>query len=168
MRKFLGTSLAVDTQIICESKADATYPVVSAASICAKVSRDQLLRDWRFFEQEAAHNQKERRDSVKLPASNVQWDDKFGREFGCGYPSDPKTKEWLQKSFDPVFGFPSIVRFSWKTCVNVLESNHAMADWKDPDPNKVKNQAILQVVQKDRRKNNVAVKRLGISRKFEI
>jgi len=40
MRKYLGTSLALDTTIICESKADATYPVVSASSICAKVSRD--------------------------------------------------------------------------------------------------------------------------------
>lgn len=54
MRKFLGDSLKIETKIICESKADATYPIVSAASICAKVSRDQLLRDWVFREEDAA------------------------------------------------------------------------------------------------------------------
>ena len=37
-------------QIICESKADDTYPVVSAASICAKVTRDTILKEWAFKE----------------------------------------------------------------------------------------------------------------------
>ena len=46
MREYLGSYLALDTEIICESKADANYPVVSASSICAKVSRDQILKDW--------------------------------------------------------------------------------------------------------------------------
>lgn len=32
------------------SKADSTYPVVSAASICAKVNRDHILKDWKFKE----------------------------------------------------------------------------------------------------------------------
>ena len=37
-------------EIIVESKADNNYPVVSAASICAKVTRDHVLEDWKFEE----------------------------------------------------------------------------------------------------------------------
>jgi len=80
-------------------KADSLYPIVSAASICAKVTRDQLLKNWRFRE----HN---------LTPS---------RKFGSGYPGDANTKKWLRQHIDPVFGFPSIMRFSWKTCDKLLE-----------------------------------------------
>lgn len=38
-------------KITSESKADDTYPVVSAASIVAKVSRDQILDKWVFVEE---------------------------------------------------------------------------------------------------------------------
>ena len=37
-------------EIIVESKADLNHPVVSASSICAKVTRDQVLADWKFPE----------------------------------------------------------------------------------------------------------------------
>ena len=37
-------------EITVSKKADAIYPVVSAASICAKVSRDKALKDWNFRE----------------------------------------------------------------------------------------------------------------------
>ena len=49
------------------------HPVVSAASICAKVTRDQVLAQWQFPE-----------------------DKEISNEYGCGYPGDPKTKEWLR------------------------------------------------------------------------
>ena len=85
-------------EIIVESKADFNHLVVSAASICAKVTRDHVLADFKFEELK-----------------------EFNNEFGCGYPGDPKTKDWLKDNFDPVFGYPSLVRFSWKTCYAVLE-----------------------------------------------
>lgn len=74
---------------VVESKADDTYPVVSAASICAKVTRDSYIKQYKV---------------------------KYG-EIGCGYPSDPKTRTFLSTILDPVLGFdPKLVRISWKTC----------------------------------------------------
>jgi ribonuclease H2 subunit A len=92
-------------------KADSIYPVVSAASIVAKVTRDRSLVSWEFCEE---NNE----------------DNKFGREFGCGYPSDPVTKKWMINNCDSVFGYPDIVRFSWKTTKNFLDSNKALkVEW---------------------------------------
>ena len=69
-------------------------------------------------------------------------------DFGSGYPSgdsylfiyfkividsclDPKTKSWLSKSTDPVFGFPQLVRFSWSTCEKIMERNCVPVHWQD-------------------------------------
>ena len=81
-------------EIICEHQADTVYPVVSAASIIAKVRRDELIEELK-----------------------QEWGD-----FGSGYPSDPKTKEFLLKWGKEHSGeFPSIVRQSWQTVVNIRE-----------------------------------------------
>lgn len=84
------------------------HPVVSAASICAKVTRDHALANWVYPEEKA-----------------------IDKDYGCGYPSDPKAKEWLKRNLDPVFGFPTLVRFSWKTCYSVLEDNKMDVNWRD-------------------------------------
>ena len=55
--------------MVVESKADDTYPVVSAASICAKVTRDHALNDFEYKEKK-----------------------EFSKEVGCGYPGDKITK----------------------------------------------------------------------------
>lgn len=40
------------------------------------------------------------------------------KDFGSGYPSDPNTVKWMDNNEDGFFGFPSIMRFSWKTISN--------------------------------------------------
>lgn len=75
-------------------KADSLYPVVSGASIAAKVTRDRALREWVLDETA----------------------EELHKNFGSGYPGDPDTKAWLQHHKHLVFGFPTLVRFSWGTC----------------------------------------------------
>ncbi|KAJ7974882.1 Ribonuclease [Quillaja saponaria] len=81
-------------KFVVAKKADSLYPVVSGASIVAKVTRDQALREWVLDE----------------TAENMH------RNFGSGYPGDPQTKSWLKDHKHSVFGFPTLVRFSWGTC----------------------------------------------------
>ena len=88
-----------------EKKADATYKVVGAASIIAKVVRDKLLSTWTFPEQKFA---------------------KFDKSFGSGYPGDPECVKWLEKSQEKVFGYPNLVRFSWSTTREILIKHKAV------------------------------------------
>ncbi|KAJ2843010.1 Ribonuclease H2 subunit A, partial [Coemansia erecta] len=53
------------------------------------------------------------------------------RVFGSGYPGDPNTVKWLRASVDPVFGFPDIIRFSWSTCVKLLDDLAVPVAWPD-------------------------------------
>lgn len=52
---------------------------------------------------------------------------KVNRAFLAG--ADPDTKAWLQQHLDPVFGFPSLVRFSWSTCERILETGAVRVHW---------------------------------------
>lgn len=92
-------------------KADSKYPIVSAASICAKVTRDEVLKNWKYPE----------------PGLSVDG------PFGSGYPSDPTTKQFIRKNIDSVFGFPSLVRFSWSTASKLIEANCVDVDWGEED-----------------------------------
>lgn len=42
---------------------------------------------------------------------------------------DPKTKAWLRRHVDPVFGFPQFVRFSWSTAQAILEKEAEDVTW---------------------------------------
>ena len=114
LRMYCGEHLSDDTQIICESKADDTYPVVSASSIVAKVVRDTILKDWEFVEEKIAR---------AMEVCPIDIEMKFNRSWGCGYPSDPLAKAWLRNCFDPVYGFPSCIRFSWSTARKFLQTD---------------------------------------------
>lgn len=106
-------------KITVAKKADSTYPIVSLASICAKVSRDQALKVWKF------------REGLEVPEDG----------YGSGYPGDPITKRFL-KNPEPVFGYPRIVRFSWSTAEKALIDNGAYAmefeEEDEPGKDKVK------------------------------
>uniref|UniRef100_A0A803N706 Ribonuclease n=1 Tax=Chenopodium quinoa TaxID=63459 RepID=A0A803N706_CHEQI len=86
-------------KFVVAKKADSLYPVVSGASIVAKVTRDRALRNWTFDES----------------AENMH------RNFGSGYPGDPETKAWLEHHKHSIFGFPTLVRFSWGTCTTYFK-----------------------------------------------
>ncbi len=76
-----------EIEICAENKADEKYPTVAAASILAKVKRDAEIHNLR----------------------------KIYGDFGSGYPSDPKTKKFIQKYLSTDSPFPSIFRLKWAT-----------------------------------------------------
>jgi ribonuclease H2 subunit A len=104
--------------ITVSKKADSKYKAVGAASIQAKVLRDKLIHEFVFVEPRL----------------------QFSREFGSGYPSDPNTITWLQQEFDPVFGYPSIARFSWGSVETIFKKQKAIAEFEaEIDPLKDSN-----------------------------
>jgi ribonuclease HII len=78
--------LQFPVQVISEHQADRNYPVVSAASIIAKVERDHTIEELKC---------------------------NYG-DFGSGYMSDPKTKNFLYTLARKRGEYPDFVRRSWK------------------------------------------------------
>lgn len=95
-KRFPGIKITV------AKKADSIYPIVSAASICAKVTRDECLE---------VHDE-----------SEGVW--------GSGYPSDSRTVAWLKGSVDPLFGYSGQARFSWSTVTELLKGKSEVT-WAD-------------------------------------
>lgn len=85
-KQHIAESLPFKVQIISEHKADAKYPIVSAASIIAKVERDKAISELR---------------------------EKHG-ETGSGYATDPKTLRFLENWIKRFGSYPDFVRKSWK------------------------------------------------------
>jgi ribonuclease HII len=81
-----------DVEIVAEHKADIKYLVVGAASILAKVTRDSEIK------------------KIK---------EKIGIDFGSGYPSDPRTVEFLKENWDK---YPSIFRKEWASYKKVIKA----------------------------------------------
>ena len=80
-------------KLVVEHKADEQYPVVSAASIVAKVERDR----------------------------EIQRLHKIHGDFGSGYSSDARTQEYLKQFFQENGSFPSCVRRRWKTAIRIAQ-----------------------------------------------
>jgi ribonuclease HII len=86
---------AGEIEITSEHNADEKYPIVSAASILAKVKRDAL---------------------IKTLEENV------GVEIGSGYPADPKTIRFLEAWIQEHGSLPDFARSSWETARRLLEN----------------------------------------------
>ncbi|KAK9448559.1 ribonuclease HII-domain-containing protein [Limtongia smithiae] len=99
-------------QITVTKKADSLFPIVSAASVVAKTTRDAAL--WSRSE-------------------NAQDEDLDS--WGSGYPSDARAVNWLKTNLDPVFGWTDVVRFSWQTTKDLLDKyeNVKLVEWHDPN-----------------------------------
>eukprot|EP00299_Pterocystis_sp_00344_P004068 c14893_g1_i1.p1 GENE.c14893_g1_i1~~c14893_g1_i1.p1 ORF type:complete len:189 (+),score=43.02 c14893_g1_i1:251-817(+) len=117
-------------EITVTPKADSLFPIVGAASICAKVTRDKCVSSWKFPE------------TMFVSSSPL----------GSGYPGDPDTKAWLEKHLDPVFGFPNIARFSWSTIKTLLDDRGLKVDWHEEEETRDPAQLTLTLfVSKNRR-----------------
>jgi ribonuclease HII len=88
-------ALSITVQVISEHKADRKYPIVSAASIIAKVERDREI---------------------------AEIAKKYG-EIGCGYPSDPRTISFLKKCLEERGEYPEFVRRSWEPAKRTKSEN---------------------------------------------
>ncbi len=78
-------------ELVLEHKADLNYPVVSAASILAKVTRDNEIEKLK--------------KKIKI-------------DFGSGYMSDPKTAVFLEKYYEK---YPDLFRKSWAPYQKALD-----------------------------------------------
>jgi ribonuclease HII len=81
------------TKFEAEHKADENYPIVAAASICAKIIRDHKIEE------------------IK----------KATCDFGSGYPSDPKTVKALKDKASRKLLEP-FIRQKWKTLENIMQT----------------------------------------------
>ncbi|WP_457549910.1 ribonuclease HII [Archaeoglobus sp.] len=86
-------------EVFASHKADEIYPIVSIASIVAKVERDFEI------------------DKLK----------KIYGDFGSGYPSDRRTIEFLSSYLREHKSFPPIVRKRWKTLKRL--TTHTLSDF---------------------------------------
>eukprot|EP01135_Chromosphaera_perkinsii_P008929 Nk52_evm39s1524 gene=Nk52_evmTU39s1524 len=147
--KLQGIFPGIDIKV--RPKADSLFPIVSAASICAKVTRDHQIYKWKFQDVE-----EDKRSSPEF------------LKYGSGYPGDQNTKKWLADNSDPVFGFNSFVRFSWSTAKKIMDEKcvpvefHGIED--DDEEEAASNMKITQMfsssdAKKEDEKSGNALKR---------
>ncbi|MEM3832857.1 MAG: ribonuclease HII [Thermoprotei archaeon] len=91
--QLIQSNLIKKIRIVCEHNADERYIPVGAASIIAKIERDEIIENLKRI---------------------------YG-DFGSGYPSDPKTinflKQWIRVHND----LPPFARKSWVTVKRLMQ-----------------------------------------------
>lgn len=119
-----------NAKVTVAKKADSLYPCVSAASVCAKVTRDVALEvAW------AAHvaatttttgSEGGEADAAAQGHAAMGW--------GSGYPSDARCSTWLKANMHPIFGWGPQCRQSWSTAKDMLEAKSTVkVDWPMDD-----------------------------------
>jgi len=98
--KNILSRLSFKPKMISQHKADDTYPIVGAASILAKTSRDQIVH--------------------KIA---VDLEKKLNLSLGSGYPADPITKKFLKTWVETYGELPPHVRHSWKTAQKLMKES---------------------------------------------
>ncbi|UCE81368.1 MAG: ribonuclease HII [Methanobacteriota archaeon] len=95
-RELTKSRMRCDAEIVSRHRADELYPVVSAASIVAKVHRDRGM------------------DLIQ---------EELGVPVGSGYTSDPVTKTFMQTWLEEKGTLPPHVRRTWKTSQKLMNLN---------------------------------------------
>ncbi len=93
---YLKKFLDFDCSLVCENFADENYFEVGAASILAKVIRDREIK---------------------------KIEEDIGEEIGAGYPSDPKTLNFVEKTLKNKKWVNNYVRKSWLTFQRIKEES---------------------------------------------
>ncbi|KAM0440764.1 hypothetical protein ACHAPT_000065 [Fusarium lateritium] len=98
-------------KITVAKKADSLYPCVSAASVCAKVTRDAALE--------------------VLFSERGELSEKGVMGWGSGYSSDRRCVGWMRDNMHPVFGWGHECRFGWGTSKDMLDGkgNGVKVEW---------------------------------------
>ncbi|MBE0477934.1 ribonuclease HII [Candidatus Aerophobetes bacterium] len=91
-RKIKALIKVKDTKLVVENFADKRYSIVSAASILAKVARDEEIKN------------------ISSLYSDI----------GSGYPSDKRTIEFIKRCLREDKVLPEIIRKKWKTTKNLI------------------------------------------------
>jgi len=99
--KNILSRLSFKPKMISKHKADDTYPIVGAASIIAKTTRDEIVH--------------------KIAADLEK---RLNLSLGSGYPADPITKKFLKTWVETYGKLPPHARHSWKTAQNLVKGNN--------------------------------------------
>lgn len=95
VREGVLDATGIDIDVVSEHGADESHVVVGAASIVAKVERDRQIE--------------------QIATEYAEYG-----PVGSGYPSDPKTREFLKTYVDDTGDLPDCARQSWSTCADLL------------------------------------------------
>lgn len=137
--------LSFECKIISENKADATYPLVGAASIAAKELREQELAEIKINVEKILTRDEKARGSESPESGSTLNPESQGpggqssldtvsskplsSQVGSGYPSDKKTQAFIAEHYENK-EFDFIFRKSWKTYQNLVkETSKTVLDY---------------------------------------